>query len=168
MVDNTIVSLVLQSAGIVAGSWLVAELLIRVVSAVAKRAGVVSSVSRSIREVVTIVWIVFAVQGVARITGFSSDFATLTVSGVVGLAISLGLQATLSNIIAGLLLFHDGTLRLNDIVEYGAVKGRVVKVALRSTWIRNDQDNIVIISNSTLSNGPLTNYTALERLSRKL
>ncbi len=70
--------------------------------------------------------------------------------------------------ISGILLFNDGALRLNDMVEYSGIKGKVVKVALRNTWVRMDDGNLAIISNSSLSSGPLVNFTAGKRLEKKL
>ena len=56
---------------------------------------------------------------------------------------------------------------MDDVIEYNGIKGKVVRIALRNTWIMPDSGNIVMVSNSSLSNGPLTNHTATERLSKK-
>jgi len=70
-------------------------------------------------------------------------------------------------VISGLLLFNDGVLRLGDIIEYGGTKGKVVRIGLRNTWIKTDLGHLVVVSNSSLSGGPLVNHTATERLRRK-
>jgi small-conductance mechanosensitive channel len=41
-------------------------------------------------------------------------------------------------------------------------------LSFRSTWLKTSEGNIVIVSNSTLYNGPFTNFTGTERLTRKL
>ncbi len=74
----------------------------------------------------------------------------------------------MTNIISGILILSDGVLRLHDSIEYGGVKGRVVKIGLRSTWVKTESGDIAIISNNYLANGPLVNFTANERLERKL
>ena len=102
------------------------------------------------------------------VTGIGSMFSFLTLSGIAGLAVSLTLQNTLTNIISGILILSDGVLRLHDSVEYSGVKGRVVKIGLRATWVKTDSGDIAIISNNYLANGPLVNFTARERLERKL
>lgn len=58
--------------------------------------------------------ILAGVAVVAGVTGISSQFTTLTLSGIGGLAATLALQNTLSNIIAGVLMLQDGVLRLGD------------------------------------------------------
>lgn len=80
----------------------------------------------------------------------------------------MALQNTLTNIISGILILSDGVLRLHDSIEYSGVKGKVVKIGLRATWVRTDKGDIAIISNNYLANGPLVNLTAGERLEKKL
>jgi small-conductance mechanosensitive channel len=48
------------------------------------------------------------------------------------------------------------------------VKGRVVKIGLRATWVKTDSGDIAIISNNYLASGPLVNFTAAQRLEKKL
>lgn len=147
------------------GSWaVVGELFRRGLTAIAKRAGASKTLVRTIRDGIRITWIVIGVASVLIITGVASQFQALTVTGLAGLTISLALQTTLSNIIAGVLLFSDKTLRLHDEIAYSGIKGTVVRVGLRSTLIRTQEGSIAIISNSTLLGGPFINYSAEERL----
>ena len=167
MIDPIII-LIVEIIGIIAGSWLFAEFLIRLIDRVLKRAHAPKAVTRSVREGLTIAWVVLAFTGVLSVTGAASLFSFITVSGIVGLAVSLALQSTLSNMIAGMLLLSDGVLRLNDSVSFSSVKGVVVRVGLRSTWLMTDKGEIVVMSNSNLSSGPFINYTAASRLEKKL
>jgi small conductance mechanosensitive channel len=162
---------ILQVAYVVAAiavAWLVAEVLIKVISTAAKRGGASPDLIRTVREAITILWIVLAVVAIFSITGVASLFSFLTLSGIVGLAISLALQNTLSNIISGILLLSDRALRLHDMIAYGGLNGEVVKIGLRSTWVRTDSGDIAIISNSNLQAGPLINHSAVNRLEKKL
>ena len=168
MVDIGTIIFIAQVASVIAGSWLVAELLIRLITRGAKRAGASADLIRSVREALSILWIIFVAVGLVSVTGIGSIFSFLTLSGIAGLAISLALQNTLTNIISGILILSDGVLRLHDSVEYSGVKGRVVKIGLRATWVKTDSGDIAIISNNYLANGPLVNFTASERLERKL
>jgi len=102
------------------------------------------------------------------VIGIASQFSFLTISGIVGLAVSLALQNTLSNIISGVLLLSDGVLRLDDSIEYSGLGGVVVKIGLRATWVKTDRGDIAVISNNYLVNGPLINHTTTQRLERKL
>lgn len=161
---SDILTILIQIVSVVVPSAIVGELFRRGLTAIAKRAGASRDVIRDIRGGIRIAWIVIAVALVLIVTGIASEFQALTVTGLVGLAISLALQTTLSNILAGVLLFSDKTLRLHDEISYSEIRGTVIRVGLRSTWIRTEEGNIAIIGNSTLMNGPFVNYTAGERL----
>jgi len=161
---SDVLTILIQIVSVVVPSAIVGELFRRGLTALAKRAGASRDVIRDIRGGLRIAWIVIAVAGVLIVTGIASEFQALTVTGLAGLAISLALQTTLSNILAGVLLFSDKTLRLHDDISYNGIRGTVIRVGLRSTWIRTQEGNVAIIGNSTLMNGPFINYTAGERL----
>lgn len=159
-----LLTILFQIVGVVTLWAIVGELFRRGLTALARKAGASKQLIRNIRDGVRIAWIVVAVAAVLIITGIASEFQALTVTGLAGLTISLALQTTLSNIIAGVLLFSDKTLRLNDVISYSGIRGTVVRVGLRSTLIRTQEGNIAIIGNSTLMSGPFINYSAEERL----
>ena len=166
--DTGTVIFIAELGAVIAVSWLVSELFIRLIIRGAKRAGASAELIRNVREGLSLLWVVFVVGWLVIVTGLGSIFSFLTLSGIVGLAISLALQNTLSNIISGILLLSDGVLRLHDSVEYSGVKGKVVKIGLRATWVKTDSGDIAIISNNYLVNGPLLNFTAGQRLEKKL
>lgn len=88
----------------------------------------------------------------------------LTLSAVVGLAITLALQTTLGNVIAGFILLRNRVLRLNDRVLIGGVGGTVVRLGLVTTWLRLDDGSLASVSNSNLLSGPLVNKSTGDRL----
>jgi small conductance mechanosensitive channel len=163
-----IIVLIVEIAVIIVGSAVFTEALIRGLSRLVRRAGAHAGLARSIREGFTLIWISLAGVAILSLTGIASEFSFLTISGIVGLTASLALQNTLSNIISGVLLLSDGVLRLDDSVEYSGVKGIVVKIGLRATWVKTEHGEIAVISNNYLVNGPLVNHTATQRLERKL
>jgi small-conductance mechanosensitive channel len=142
--------------------------LTRAITSAAKRAGVPQAQLRFFRDVMRALFILLAVIAIIHLSGLTSEFTALTVSGIVAIALSLALQTTLTNVISGVLLLLDGSIHVSDSVEYSGVKGEVVKIGLRNTWIKTKKGNLVIISNSLLASGPLTNYTASQRLLKKL
>jgi small conductance mechanosensitive channel len=167
MVGSTL-QIILEIITALLVSFVIGELVIRIITRGAKRAKISKPIIRNVREVITAIWIVISMAWILQILGLTSLLTSLTVSGIVGLAISIGLQNTLSNIIAGIFLLQDNALHTDDFILIGAVKGQVIKLGLRNTWIKNEAGDIVIVSNSTLSAGPLTNYTAKDRLNKKL
>ena len=163
----SILELVIGAAFTVTGTLLIEEAISLIIRRAAKAAGASPTVIRDVATGLRVIAGLVILSGILSLTGLASEFTTLTISGIGALAVSLALQTTLSNIISGILLFHDGVLRLNDTVEFGSVKGRVIRLALRNTWIRMDSGLIAVVSNSNLSSGPLINHSATARLSKK-
>ncbi|HEV2389610.1 MAG TPA: mechanosensitive ion channel domain-containing protein [Nitrososphaerales archaeon] len=150
-----------------AGVFVTEETLSFLVRRIVRRAGAGPTVTRDIGVSFRVIAAALVLSNVLSYSGLSSLFTGLTVSAVVALGISLALQTTLSNVISGLLLFSDGVLRLNDTIEYSGTKGQVVRIGLRNTWIKTNEGHITVVSNTSLSNGPLINHTATARLSKK-
>src|SRR5271157_3822219 len=163
----SILELIIGIAVGTAVTILIEEGLNHIIRLAAKKAGASPTVIRDIGEGMRVIAILVIVTVILSLTGFASEFTAITISGIGALAVSLALQNTLSNIISGILLFHDGVIHLNDTVEYGSVKGKVVRLAVRNTWIKMESGKIAVISNSLLASGPLINHSATERLSRK-
>ena len=163
-----IVDLIIRVVVTVVAFWVTGQLVIHAVRVAAKRAGVSQAQVRIVTEALTLAVIVLAVVAIVHLTGLTSEFTTLTISGIIAIALSLAVQTTLSNVISGILLLLDNTLRMNDLIEYGGIKGEVVKIGLRNSWVKTENGSLVIISNSQIANGPLTNHSAAERLLRSL
>ena len=89
--------------------------------------------------------------------------SVLAGAGVVGLAIGLALQGTLSNTFSGLLLSFLPKIRIGDFVEAGDHKGYVTEISLRNITIRQTDNEYVIIPNSIFVDNPFTNYSLSER-----
>lgn len=80
------------------------------------------------------------------------DVRALMVSaGVVGLAISLGAQGLIKDIITGFSLLFEGLIVVGDTVEVGPHVGVVESVGLRITKIRKFTGELRIVPNSDLT-----------------
>ena len=155
---------IIGSVIIIVFTFLLTQVIGLLIRNVAKRAGAKPPVLSSLRDVIAIIWVLLAASGVLSITGLAPEFTTLTISGIGGIAISLALQSTLSNVIAGILLFHDKAIRLGDEIAISGIRGTVVQISLRSTWLRTQDGNAVVIGNNNLMNGPMINFSAADRL----
>ncbi len=84
----------------------------------------------------------------------------LVFGGAVGVGVGLGLQNVVSNFVAGLILLIEQPIRMGDRVETSDTLGDVVRIAARSTWVRTNDNVVMIIPNSNFINNPVTNWTA--------
>ncbi|MEB8329425.1 mechanosensitive ion channel [Flavobacteriaceae bacterium KMM 6897] len=84
-------------------------------------------------------------------------------AGVIGLAIGLALQGTLSNTFGGLVLSFMDMIRINDYIETDETAGFVTEISLRNMVIRKPDNNYVVIPNSKFIDGSFTNYSLTPR-----
>jgi small conductance mechanosensitive channel len=124
-------------------------------------------VIRDFEVAMRVIAVLVIIAVILSLTGFASELATVTMSGIGALAVSLALQSVLSSIFSGILLLHEKLIHVYDIIEYEEIKGKVVRIALRNNWIKMESGKIAVISNTLLSNGPLINHSATERYAKK-
>lgn len=84
-------------------------------------------------------------------------------AGVVGLAIGLALQGTLSNTFGGLILSFMPQLKINDFISADGVSGFVTEISLRNIILKKPDNNVVVIPNSKFIDGSFTNYSMNKR-----
>lgn len=85
--------------------------------------------------------------------------APLAGLGILGLALGFAAQDSLSNIIAGFLIFFDKPFRVGDYVTINDHYGRVELITMRSTRIRTQDNKYVVIPNQKIINEILTDHT---------
>ncbi|MGC2246070.1 MAG: mechanosensitive ion channel domain-containing protein [Terriglobales bacterium] len=90
----------------------------------------------------------------------------VVVGGALGIGVGFGLQAVVGNFVAGLILLVEQPVKLGDRIEVGDTFGDVVALRGRSTWIRTNDNVVIIVPNSEFINQRVTNWTANDRLVR--
>jgi len=83
--------------------------------------------------------------------------------GAVGIGIGLGLQTVANNIMAGIILLIERSIKVGDRVEVGSLNGDVIHIGARATWVRTNDNIDVIVPNSEFTQKPVTNWTAEDR-----
>ena len=78
--------------------------------------------------------------------------------GVTSIAVSFGLQNTISNIISGLGLMLGRVIEVGDYIEVGGYQGWVTDVTWRATTIKTIIDDVIVIPNSVLNTTTLCKY----------
>ncbi len=103
---------------------------------------------------------VFLMTGIMILKHFNYDvMALLTALGVGSLAVGLAAKETLSNMISGFTLIIDRNLSPGDRINLGGYSGEVGTMGLRSTRIRLDDGNTLIVPNSELVNTKILNLS---------
>jgi small-conductance mechanosensitive channel len=112
-------------------------------------------------------YVIFAMGMVIGLESTGLDLSSLVVlGGALGLGVGLGLQTVVSNFVAGLILLLEQPVRVGDRIQVGETYGDVVALKGRSTWIRTNDNVVIIVPNSNFIEQSVTNWTANDRLVR--
>lgn len=116
----------------------------------------------SIKVIIVILSIFFILGSV-----FHLNVASLIAGlGIGGIAIALAAKESLENLIASFTIFLDKPFVVDDVIEYGDKSGTIVQIGFRSTRIRLEDRNLVVIPNSKLVGGDIVNLS--KRTARRL
>ncbi len=109
-------------------------------------------------------YLVFVLGLVVGLQSLGLNLSSLVVvGGALGIGVGLGLQAIVSNFVAGLILLLEQPIKLGDRIEVGNTHGDVVRLRGRSTWIRTNENVVIVVPNSEFINQRVTNWTANDR-----
>ncbi len=81
-------------------------------------------------------------------------------SGAIGVGIGFGLQSVFSNLVAGIIILLERSIKVGDFVEVeGGIHGTVREINIRSTLVTTNDNIDVLVPNSEFITKQLTNWT---------
>lgn len=153
---------IVQVAVLVLVGWLVIRVLMKMADRMLDRAKKVASIKVYIRSALHIfLWFLLALV----LAGTMSIEVTSIIAmlSVAGLAVSLALQNTLSNLAGGLTLLVTKPFAVGDYVEADGVSGTISAVDLSYTTFVTPDNKEIFVPNSQLSAAKIINYNRLGR-----
>ncbi|MCX6621373.1 MAG: mechanosensitive ion channel family protein [Acidobacteria bacterium] len=129
-----------------------------VLSQILLRAGFQPALVGMLASVYRFTLLAFAIVMAAGQVGINVGPA-LAGLGVVGLTIGFAAKDTLSNIMAGFLIFWDKPFRVGDWVTLGEHYGEVAEITMRTTRVRTANNTWIVIPNETVINQVLVNHS---------
>ncbi len=83
----------------------------------------------------------------------------IAVLAAAGLAIGLALQGMLANVASGVMLLFLRPFNVGEYVEAAGIAGTVAEIGLFNTEIRTSAGPVLVVPNSKIWDGPITNFS---------
>lgn len=123
--------------------------------------GLTPSLKVLVGKLIKAVLIVVAVFGSLSLVGI--DFSALAVfGGAVGLGIGFGLQKVVSNLISGVILLTDKSIKPGDVITVGETYGKIDQLAARYVSVRARDGREYLVPNEDLITNQVINWTFSE------
>ena len=143
---------------IIAFFWAMFRITRGAIRGLLERAGFEDALVGMIVNVYRFTLIAFGVVMAASQLGINVG-AALAGLGVVGLTLGFAAKDSLSNIMAGFLIFWDKPFRVGDWVTLAEHNGKVAEITMRTTRLQTRSNTWVIIPNETVINQILVNHS---------
>ena len=151
---------ILRAALVLVIGIVIIKLIQRAAERILSRNSALTPIYRYLRSALSVVlWLLLALVLLGSMgVELTSIIALLSVAG---LAVSLALQNTLSNLAGGIMLLVSKPFSPGDYVEIGAVSGTVSMIGLSYSTLVTVENKEIYIPNSQLSSATIINYTRL-------
>ncbi|MFR6377699.1 MAG: mechanosensitive ion channel family protein [Oscillospiraceae bacterium] len=118
-----------------------------------------------IRSSIKIVLVFLAIMLLAGTLGVDTS-SLLAILSVAGLAVSLSIQDSLSNLASAVVLLTTRPFKVGDFIEVGGKSGTVRQIGVFHTQIATPDNQLVYLPNSQITSAQITNVTgnALRRI----
>lgn len=154
------INVVAAIAILLIGRW-VAMFITGLIEKVMNRARVDLTLIKFACSVIYALILVFVV--IAALNRLGIDTTSLAaVLAAAGLAIGLAVQGSLSNLAAGVMLIFFKPFKVGDSIEAGGSSGIVEEIRIFNTVMCTGDNIQIVVPNSTIAAGTITNYSAKE------
>jgi len=113
---------------------------------------------------VVINWILWATGAVFILDNMGLHISTLVAGlGIGGVAIALAAQAVLGDLFSSFAILIDKPFKVGDFIIIGDYLGAVEHIGIKTTRIRSLSGELLVFSNSDLTNSRIRNYKLMEK-----
>lgn len=148
---------------IVGLTFLVAAGVKRIVARLVRR----DSLRKSLQELFVLLaaivtWVTGLVIAAVVLFPNLTPSSILTGLGIGSVAIGLAFKDIFENFFAGIIILFRSSMRIGDFIESGDYTGKVERITVRETYVRQVDGELIILPNATLFKNPLRVVTDLD------
>ena len=140
---------------------IIVNIIVKILKKVMDKAHVDETLTKFITSLARIFLLMVVVIAALESLGVDTT-SMVAILGAAGLAIGLALQSSLSNFSAGVMLIIFRPFKSGDFIEAGGAMGIVEEIHIFNTMMRTADNKEIIIPNSNIMGGNITNYSAKE------
>ena len=144
----------LKAAAIAAATYISAWIVRRAFLRIVEHADTRNVIARRVGRVLQALIVVVGILGIFAVLDI--DVSSVLISlGAVSIAVSFALSTLLHNLVAGILIIADDSVRVGDTINVGGLQGRVVRMRTRATELETAEGRSVFVPNVYLAQNPV-------------
>ena len=155
------INILLALAVLIIGRW-VAKLVVRIIKRLMKTANMDEVLIGFLTSILNVVLLVVVVIAALEQLGVNTT-SLVAVFAAAGLAVGLALKDSLSNFSAGVMLIIFKPFKVGDFIEAAGISGVVEVIRVFNTQLRTGDNREIIVPNSQIFGGIITNLSAREQ-----
>lgn len=153
-VDKTIFALL-----IILGTWLLVKALRRLIT---RENFIADKIDRKRRMTIFLLskYFIWFISVLGSLSAIGINLTALVLGSTALLVgLGLGLQHIFKDLVSGIFLLFEGSIKIGDIIEVDNVIGKVMEVNLRSCELKTRDDVIIIVPNSKFLEEKVVNWS---------
>lgn len=158
MIDGFVATLpnLVISILVIMMTWLIARFSVHIANRITRRTALRADLRQLIETLVRLAIWIFGLLIAATVVMPGLTPASLIAGlGVGAVAIGFAFQDILENFLAGVLIMLRDKMQIGDLVEANGIIGKVEKITLRETHIRQQSNELTILPNAMMFKNPV-------------